>query len=61
MLNVDGSSTISEEFCGENAWETCPTGGWRKNLRNNGPQPLPDFNEQVDEDCMVLTLTKLPV
>ena len=51
MLNVDGNRYDREEFCGENAWETCPTGGWRKNLRNNGPQPLPDFNEQVDEDC----------
>ena len=51
MLNVDGNRYDREEFCGENAWETCPTGGWRKNLRNNGPQPLPDFNEEVDEDC----------
>ena len=35
MLNVDGNRYDREEFCGENAWETCPTGEWRKNLRNN--------------------------
>jgi len=51
MLNVDGNRYDREVFCGENAWENCPTGGWRKNLRNNGPELLPDFNEEVDEDC----------
>ena len=40
-----------EVFCPAPAWESCPSGGWRKNLRNNGPEPLPDPNEQVDEDC----------
>ena len=33
---------------------SCPSGGWRKNLRDNtftGVTPLPDLNEQVDEDC----------
>ncbi len=51
MLNVDGNIYDREVFCPAPAWETCPSGGWRKNLRNNGPEPLPDPNEQVDEDC----------
>lgn len=51
MLNVDGNKYDREVFCPAPAWETCPSGGWRKNLRNNGPEPLPDPNEQVDEDC----------
>ena len=51
MLNVDGNIYDREVFCPAPAWESCPSGGWRKNLRNNGPEPLPDFNEQVDEDC----------
>ena len=51
MLNVDGNIYDREVFCVYPAWETCPSGGWRKNLRNNGPELLPDPNEQVDEDC----------
>ncbi len=51
MLNVDGNIYDREVFCPAPAWESCPSGGWRKNLRNNGPELLPDFNEQVDEDC----------
>ena len=51
MLNVDGNIYDREVFCPAPAWESCPSGGWRKNLRNNGPDLLPDFNEQVDEDC----------
>ena len=51
MLNVDGNIYDREVFCPAPAWESCPSGGWRKNLRNNGPDPLPDFNEEVDEDC----------
>ena len=51
MLNVDGNIYDREVFCPAPAWESCPSGGWRKNLRNNGPQLLPDLNEQVDEDC----------
>ncbi len=51
MLNVDGNKYDREEFCPAPAWESCPSGGWRKNLRNNGIEPLPDPNEQVDEDC----------
>tara|TARA_A100000164_G_scaffold230489_1_gene204484 strand:- start:340 stop:2490 length:2151 start_codon:yes stop_codon:yes gene_type:complete len=54
MLNVDGNRYDREEFCGENAWETCPTSGWRKNLRDNtvtGVTPLPDIDEEVDEGC----------
>ena len=51
MLNVDGNIYDREIFCPAPAWESCPSGGWRKNLRNNGPEPLPDPNEQIDEDC----------
>ena len=51
MLNVDGNIYDREVFCPAPAWESCPSGGWRKNLRNNGPELLPDPNEQVDEDC----------
>ncbi len=51
MLNVDGNIYDREVFCVEPAWETCPSGGWRKNLRNNGPEPLPDLTQEVDEDC----------
>lgn len=51
MLNVDGNRYDREVFCPEPAWESCPSGGWRKNLRNNGPEPLPDFTQEVDEDC----------
>jgi hypothetical protein len=51
MLNVDGNIYDREVFCPAPAWESCPSGGWRKNLRNNGPEPLPDPNEEVDEDC----------
>lgn len=51
MLNVDGNKYDREVFCPAPAWESCPSGGWRKNLRNNGVEPLPDPNEQVDEDC----------
>jgi len=54
MLNVDGNRYDREEYCGENAWETCPTSGWRKNLRDNtvtGVTPLPDIDEEVDPSC----------
>jgi hypothetical protein len=51
MLNVDGNIYDREEFCPAPAWESCPSGGWRKNLRNNGPEPLPDLTQGVDEDC----------
>ena len=51
MLNVDGNIYDREVFCPAPAWESCPSGGWRKNLRDNGPDVLPDFNEEVDEDC----------
>ena len=54
MLNVDGNRYDREVYCGENAWETCPTSGWRKNLRDNTFDdlgPLPDMFEEVDEDC----------
>ncbi len=58
MLNVDGNIYDREVFCkgpnGEPAWEVCPSGGWRKNLRDNtftGVTPLPDLQEEVDEDC----------
>lgn len=51
LLNTDGFIYDQTVFCPAPAWESCPSGGWRKNLRNNGPQPLPDMNEQVDEDC----------
>lgn len=54
MLNVDGNIYDREVFCPAPAWESCPSGGWRKNLRDNtftGVTPLPDLQEQVDEDC----------
>jgi hypothetical protein len=51
MLNVDGNIYDREIFCPAPAWESCPSGGWRKNLRNNGPEPLPDLTQEVDEDC----------
>jgi len=54
MLNVDGNIYDREVFCPAPAWESCPGGGWRKNLRDNtvtGVTPLPDVFEQVDEDC----------
>ena len=51
LLNVDGFIYDQTIFCPAPAWESCPSGGWRKNLRNNGPSPFPDQNEQVDEDC----------
>ena len=51
LLNTDGFIYDQTIFCPAPAWESCPSGGWRKNLRNNGPEPLPDANEQVDEDC----------
>ena len=54
MLNVDGNIYDREVFCPAPAWETCPSGGWRKNLRDNtftGVTPLPDLQEEVDEDC----------
>ena len=50
MLNVDGNRYDREVFCGENAWENCPSGGWRKNLRDNF-QLIPDQTQEVDEDC----------
>ncbi|MGB1623585.1 MAG: M14 family zinc carboxypeptidase, partial [Candidatus Poseidoniaceae archaeon] len=54
MLNVDGNIYDREVFCPAPAWESCPSGGWRKNLRDNtftGVTPLPDLQEEVDEDC----------
>ena len=54
MLNVDGNIYDREVFCPAPAWESCPSGGWRKNLRDNtftGVTPLPDLQERVDEDC----------
>jgi hypothetical protein len=54
MLNVDGNIYDREVFCPAPAWETCPSGGWRKNLRDNtftGVTPIPDLQEEVDEDC----------
>ena len=54
MLNVDGNIYDHEVFCPPPSWETCPSGGWRKNLRDNtftGVTPLPDLQEEVDEDC----------
>lgn len=54
MLNVDGNIYDREVFCPAPAWESCPSGGWRKNLRDNtytGVTPLPDLFEEVDEDC----------
>ena len=54
MLNVDGNIYDREVFCPAPAWESCPSGGWRKNLRDNqytGVTPFPDLQEKVDEDC----------
>ena len=54
MLNVDGNIYDREEFCPAPAWESCPSGGWRKNLRDNtvtGVTPIPDLDEDVDEGC----------
>ena len=54
MLNVDGNIYDREVFCPAPAWESCPSGGWRKNLRDNqytGVTPFPDLQERVDEDC----------
>lgn len=51
MLNVDGNIYDREVFCPAPAWESCPSGGWRKNLRNNGPELPPDLTQGVDEDC----------
>ena len=54
LLNVDGYRYDREVFCGETAWENCPTSGWRKNLRDNtytGVTPIPNTNEQVNEGC----------
>ena len=54
LLNVDGNRYDREVFCGETAWENCPTSGWRKNLRDNtftGVTPIPNTNEQVNEGC----------
>ncbi len=54
MLNTDGNRYDREVYCGEQAWETCPTSGWRKNLRDNthtGVTPVPDVDEEVDEGC----------
>ena len=51
LLNTDGFIYDQTVFCPAPAWESCPSGGWRKNLRNNGPQLLPDQSETVDEDC----------
>ena len=43
MLNVDGNRYDREEYCGYEAWETCPTSGWRKNLRITSTQALHQF------------------
>ncbi|HIF46135.1 MAG TPA: hypothetical protein EYQ73_05000 [Candidatus Poseidoniales archaeon] len=54
MLNVDGNIYDREEYCAAPAWESCPTSGWRKNLRDNtvtGVTPIPDLDEDVDEGC----------
>lgn len=54
MLNTDGNRYDREVFCGETAWENCPTSGWRKNLRDNtltGLTPIPNTRETVDEGC----------
>ena len=54
MLNVDGNIYDREVYCPAPAWETCPSGGWRKNLRDNtvtGVTPIPDLDEAVDEGC----------
>ena len=54
MLNVDGNIYDREVYCPAPAWESCPTSGWRKNLRDNtvtGVTPIPDLDEEVDEGC----------
>ncbi|MDE0558114.1 MAG: M14 family zinc carboxypeptidase [Candidatus Poseidoniaceae archaeon] len=54
MLNVDGNIYDREVFCPAPSWESCPSGGWRKNLRDNtvtGVTPIPDLDESVDEGC----------
>ena len=54
MLNVDGNIYDREVYCPAPAWESCPSGGWRKNLRDNtvtGVTPVPDLDEAVDEGC----------
>lgn len=54
MLNVDGNRYDREVFCGETAWENCPTSGWRKNLRDNtvyAYTPVPNTREEVNEGC----------
>ncbi len=54
MLNVDGNIYDREEYCPSPAWESCPSGGWRKNLRDNtvtGITPIPDLDEEVDPSC----------
>ena len=61
MLNVDGNIRDREVFCPAPAWESCPSGGWRKNLRDNTftevSRRCRDLNEQVDEDCDGVDLT----
>ena len=47
MLNVDGNIYDREVYCPAPAWESCPTSGWRKNLRDNtvtGVTPIPDLD-----------------
>jgi len=54
MLNVDGNIYDREVFCPAPSWDSCPSGGWRKNLRDNtvtGVTPIPDLDESVDEGC----------
>ncbi len=54
MLNVDGNIYDREVYCPAPAWESCASGGWRKNLRDNtvtGVTPIPDIDEEVDEGC----------
>lgn len=50
ILNVDGLRYDTEEYCGPTAWENCAKSGWRKNLRENVPDPLP-LENGVNEDC----------
>ncbi len=49
MLNVDGNRYDREVFCGEDGWN-CDRAGWRKNLRENMPDPFP-LEPGVNEDC----------
>jgi hypothetical protein len=51
MLNVDGNIYDREVYCPAPAWESCPNGGWKKNLRGNEVSLLPDLVQDVDEDC----------